>query len=70
VKAEKLRDMSVEELRAEETKLVDELFKLRIQKATSQLENPQRLKTLRRGIARVKTVIRSRQLEKARREGR
>ena len=70
MKADKLRDMSEEELRTEEAKLVDELFKLRIQKATSQLENPQRLKTLRRGIARVKTVIRSRQLEKARREGR
>jgi large subunit ribosomal protein L29 len=70
VKAEKLRDMTGEELRAEEAKLVDELFKLRIQKATSQLENPQRLKTLRRSIARVKTVIRVKELEKARREGR
>jgi len=71
VKADKLREMSDDELGLEEARLTEELFKLRVQKATSQLENPKRLWTLRREIARVKTVRRGRELERQRRgEGR
>jgi large subunit ribosomal protein L29 len=67
VKADKLREMSESELKLEEVKLTDELFRLRIQKATSQLDNPKRLWTLRKDIARVKTVLRARELDRARR---
>ena len=67
MKADKLREMSESELKLEEVKLTDELFRLRIQKATSQLDNPKRLWTLRKDIARVKTVLRARELDRARR---
>lgn len=40
----------------------DELFKLRFQMATGQLDNPMKLKDVRRRIARVKTIIREREL--------
>jgi large subunit ribosomal protein L29 len=66
VKAEKLWELSEDELRVEETRLTEEFFKLRVQKATSQLDNPKRLWTLRKDIARVKTVRRARELGRTR----
>ncbi len=58
MKAEKVREMGVEELGAKEHELMDQLFKLRMQKATAQLQNSSRLGEVRRDIARVKTVLR------------
>jgi len=58
VKAEKLRDMTVDELNLEETKLVDQIFRLRFQIAASQAENPAKVHLLRKDLARVKTVLR------------
>jgi large subunit ribosomal protein L29 len=58
VKARQLRDKSVAELRAQETDLRDQIFKLRFQKATGQAENPQRIVLVRKELARVLTVIR------------
>jgi large subunit ribosomal protein L29 len=58
MKAVKLRDMTRDELRLEETKLVDQIFRLRFQVAASQAENPARIRVLRKDLARVKTVLR------------
>jgi large subunit ribosomal protein L29 len=57
VKAEKVREMSVDELGAKEHELQEQLFKLRMQKATGQLQNASRLGEVRRDIARVMTVL-------------
>lgn len=53
-----LREKSVEELREELVKLLQEQFNLRMQHATGQLANTAQLKTVRRSVARVKTIIR------------
>ena len=58
MKADKLRDMNPDELRNEETKLVDQIFRLRFQIAASQAENPARVHLLRKDLARVKTILR------------
>ena len=63
MKIEKIRSMSPAELASEETRLKKELFNLRFQNVTGQLENPQRMKELRKDIARVKTVIRENELK-------
>jgi large subunit ribosomal protein L29 len=57
VKADKVREMSVEELGAKEHEFQEQLFKLRMQKATGQLQNAARLAQVRRDIARVKTIL-------------
>ena len=57
MKAEKVREMSQDELTAKEHELQEQLFKLRMQKATGQLDNASRLGETRRDIARVKTVL-------------
>ena len=58
MKAAELRDKSVEELDGQLLKLLEEQFKLRIQKSTGQLAQTHLLKQTRRDIARVKTVLR------------
>ena len=65
MKIEKVRNLSQAELTAEELKLKKELFNLRFQHVTGQLENPIRMKNLKRDIARVKTVLREQELKKA-----
>ena len=62
----KMRDMTVPELNAELKKQKNELFNLRFQHVTGQLENPIKMRDTKRDIARVKTIIREKQLEKAR----
>ena len=57
MKAAELRDLSDDELRAREGELVDELFRLRLRRATSQLPNPMKVRDTRRDLARVKTVL-------------
>ncbi len=64
MKAAEIRDMTVDEL---EMKLVDlkkELFALRFQLTVNQLDNPARVKTVKKDIARIKTIIRERELAK------
>ena len=51
------REMDVDELRDKEKNLRHELFNLRFQLATQQLENSMRIRVVRRNIARIKTVI-------------
>lgn len=57
-----IREMSVADLEKEIDSLKAELFDLRMQKATGQLENPQAIRTVRKTIARIKTVITEQQL--------
>jgi len=57
-----LREKTREELNQELNELKAELFKLRFQHATSQLENPMKLKECKKNIARVKTLIRELEL--------
>lgn len=56
-KAKELRDLSLEELRTKERDLSQELFNLRLQKATGQLGNTALVVRTRRDLARVKTMI-------------
>jgi large subunit ribosomal protein L29 len=58
MKAAELRDLAAEELGAKERELIDQLFRMRIQKSMGQLENPDKMRTVRRDLARVKTVQR------------
>ncbi len=58
MKASKMRDMSKEDLVQEESELRAQLFKLRFQAATGQLESAPRMRGVRRDIARVQTVLR------------
>ena len=62
MKAEPLRELSTEELNKKVVELKEELFNLRFQMATGQLENPMQLKQVRKDIARAKTVIREREI--------
>jgi large subunit ribosomal protein L29 len=62
MKAAELRDMSDEELRRRLRELQEELFNLRFQLATGQIENVGRIRTVRRDIARSKTIQRQRML--------
>lgn len=62
MKAKEFREMTNEELNKRLDDSKDELFKLRFQLATGQLDNPMKLKEVRRKIAKVKTVMREREL--------
>jgi large subunit ribosomal protein L29 len=63
MRASNLREETVEELRAKETELAEQLFALRLQKVTGQLERPSRVREVRRDLARVLTVLRQKQAE-------
>ena len=62
MKGKEIRDMSANELQSRLDELKTELFNLRFQLATGQLDNPMQIKRVRKDIARVKTVIREREL--------
>ena len=64
MKANKLRDMTVQELNNKLTELKSELFNLRFQLATGQLENPMKIRSVKKEIARTKTIIREKELNK------
>jgi large subunit ribosomal protein L29 len=57
MKITELKDLTVPELAAKGRDLRQEIFNLRLQQASSQLEKPARLRTLRRDVARVETAI-------------
>ena len=63
MKANELRDKSTEELNAKLLDLKKDLFMLRMQHATNQLDNPLKLADVKKDIARVKTVLREKELE-------
>jgi large subunit ribosomal protein L29 len=62
MKTGEIRDMTVDEIDARINQLQEELFRLRFRSATQELENPMLLRTLRKDIARLKTVLREREL--------
>jgi large subunit ribosomal protein L29 len=64
-KARDLRELDVQELRRKEADLTDQIFRPRIQKAMGHLDVPLKVRTTRRDLARVKTVL----AEKARQQG-
>ena len=63
MKAKQIHEMTDEELNTKLGELKEELFNLRFRHATGQLENPNVIATVKKDIARVKTVIRERQLK-------
>ncbi len=63
MKLSEIRDRSFAELNEELVALKEELFRLRFQHATNQLENPLQLRSVKRDIARVKTILRERELQ-------
>ena len=62
MKAEALRDLSMDELNKKVLDLKEELFNLRFQMATSQLDNTARVKQVKKDIARIQTEMRAREL--------
>jgi len=62
VKAKKIRELTDEELTKKVSDYKEELFNLRFQQVTGQLDNPMRIKDVRKNIARVKTIIRMREI--------
>jgi large subunit ribosomal protein L29 len=63
MKVNEIRDMNASELNQKLASLKDELFNLRFQLATGQLENPMRIKEIKKTIARVKTIQREQELK-------
>ena len=62
MKANELRDKTTAELEAQLTSLKKDLFFLRMQHATNQLDNPLKFQSVKKDIARVKTILREREL--------
>ena len=64
IKYKKIRNLTTTEIEAKINELKDELFNLRFQLATGQLENTGRIREVRKGIARMKTIISERENNK------
>ncbi|MBU6145390.1 MAG: 50S ribosomal protein L29 [Paenibacillaceae bacterium] len=62
MKANEFRNMTSTEIERKVASFKEELFNLRFQQATGQLENPSRIRDVRKDIARAKTVLRAREL--------
>ena len=62
MKTKELRDMSNEQLQAKIAECKEELFNLRFSQATGNLEKPSRIKELRKLVAKMKTILREREL--------
>ena len=65
MKANEIRKMTSSDLEKELVELKSELFKLRFQLATNGLENPMKIKNTKKDIAKIKTILRERELEEA-----
>ena len=63
VRPREIRELGSEEIEARLSETKEELFNLRFQNATGQLDNYKRLRELRRDIARMKTILREKELE-------
>ena len=62
MKSADIRDLSTDEMTARIQQLQEEMFRLRFRRATMEIENPMLLRTIKRDIARLKTVLREREL--------
>jgi large subunit ribosomal protein L29 len=69
VKLRELKDLSLDELKTRERELIDEVFHLRLKRATAQLPNPMKMRETRRALARVKTLLGERTASGASRGG-
>ena len=65
LKASQLRELTREELSEKENELAQQLFTLRLQKVSGQIDNPARVRQVRREMARVLTVLREKELSAA-----
>jgi large subunit ribosomal protein L29 len=65
LRSDEIREMSDADINARVAELEEERFRLKFRSATEPLENPLRLRTIRRDIARLKTILRERQLAAA-----
>ncbi|MGC9108997.1 MAG: 50S ribosomal protein L29 [Caldimicrobium sp.] len=63
MKAKELRELSIPELKEKLSQLREELFNLRFQKSIHRLENPMKIRNLKRDIARILTVLREKELK-------
>ena len=61
MKVQEVRELSVDDLRLQEKDLRDQIFRMRIQKAMGQADNPTKIRLLRRDLAKVLTVLREKQ---------
>ncbi|MCI8588965.1 MAG: 50S ribosomal protein L29 [Bacilli bacterium] len=64
MKVKEIRELTTEEIVAKIKECKEELFNLKFQQATGNLEKPSRIRDLRHTVARLKTVLRERELEK------
>ncbi|MBE0450002.1 MAG: 50S ribosomal protein L29 [Clostridia bacterium] len=62
MKANKIKEMTSQELNDKVIELKNELFNLRFQLATGQLDNPMQIKSIKKDIARVKTILRDKEI--------
>ena len=65
MKINKIREMSSPDLKKELSELKSELFKLRFSLATNGLDNPMKIKEVKKDIARINTILKQRELEEA-----
>ena len=63
MKTNEIRKLSTEEINTKITESKEELFNLRMKQATGSLENPSRIRELRKTVARLKTILREREIE-------
>jgi large subunit ribosomal protein L29 len=66
MRADEIRELTVDEIRSRITGLEEERFRLNFRSATEPLEDPLRLRWIRKDIARLKTILRERELESTR----
>ena len=64
MKPSAIRDMGAEDLRQKEAELQEQLFRLRVQQSIGQLDNTMKLRETRRDIARVKTILKEKQVSR------
>ena len=65
MKAEQVREMSVDDLKSKAKELSEQMFRLRLQQSVGQLDNPMRIRETRKDIARVRTALRQKQQSQA-----
>jgi large subunit ribosomal protein L29 len=65
MKTEKIRELSDDELKSQEREFAEQMFRLRFQLATGQTEGLTKLRTLKKDVARIKTIRRQRELSGA-----
>ena len=64
MRAPEIRDLSDDEIKSKISEAQEELFRLRFRSATQQIENPSLIKSLRRDVARMRTILRQREMVK------